>query len=149
MRLVLSAVAALLLAQPLAAQSGVISTVLGAYPLGDGLPAPRASLLPVHSLAIDNAGRLLLTEPNRLRRVESDGVVNTTPATGFSRFRRRSLAAGLRRRLLNREKASASPRWTRPKRPARSMATPIHPGVAVRGKWRKARSSIGSILLTK
>src|SRR5262245_58901909 len=80
----LAVFAALAVSNMAFAQPGTITTVIGAFPLGDGLPAPRASLTRILSIALDSQGRLLIGEPHRIRRVEMDGRMSTVLGTCVS-----------------------------------------------------------------
>ena len=66
----------------LAAQPGTITTIIGAYPMGDGQPAPRSSLTQILGLALDSLGRLYISESSRVRRIEADGRVSTIIGNG-------------------------------------------------------------------
>ena len=76
----------LLTAIQLSAQPGTITTAIGAFPLGDGLPAQRSSLLLNSSITIDSEGRLLINEASRIRRVELDGRMSTFLGNGIFGF---------------------------------------------------------------
>ena len=71
-----------LTAAMLTAQPGTVSTMLGAIPEGEGLPAVRAPLYFPSSLAIDSQGRLLVHEFYRVRRIEPDGKLSTLIGNG-------------------------------------------------------------------
>lgn len=70
------------------APDGIITTVAGngdSAWSGDGRPATRAGMTPV-GVAIDPAGNLLVIGNNRLRRIGSDGVIETVAGTGAPSF---------------------------------------------------------------
>jgi sugar lactone lactonase YvrE len=69
--------------------NGVIATVAGSGTagfLGDGMPAVNARLSSPAAVAFDNRGNLLIVDygNNRLRRVTSDGNINTIAGNGTS-----------------------------------------------------------------
>jgi cysteine-rich repeat protein len=56
--------------------------------LGDGGPATSASLLFPRAAATDSAGRVLILGPEKIRRIDADGIIDSVPgASGFSSAR--------------------------------------------------------------
>ena len=82
------------LVRKISAADGTIATVAGAplptgpgphiVPLGDGGPATQASLAGPKGVLIDSAGNLYITDSggNRLRKVNTDGTINTIAGNG-------------------------------------------------------------------
>jgi sugar lactone lactonase YvrE len=71
--------------------SGIISTVAGtgiAGFSGDGGPATSAQFNGVDSVAVDNAGNLYIADTgnNRIRKVNTAGIVSTIAGTGVGRY---------------------------------------------------------------
>ncbi len=70
--------------------NGVISTLAGGLQhsdSGDGGPAAEASLAGAYAVALDPSGNLYIGEPNRVRKVDGNGIITTVAgsnATGFS-----------------------------------------------------------------
>ncbi len=67
--------------------SGIINTVAGSSGYGfagDGLPATEASLAKPADVAVDPSGRLYISdqENNRIRMVDTDGIIHTVGGTG-------------------------------------------------------------------
>lgn len=71
--------------------NGIITTVAGnGIPefAGDGGPATEASLHDPCGLSIDGAGRVYIADPwnNRIRRVNTDGIITTVAGNGIAGF---------------------------------------------------------------
>lgn len=70
---------------------GLIHGVAGNYSrgyLGDGGPAPQASLITPWGLALDNSGNLYIADENahRIRKVSTDGIISTVAGNGIAGF---------------------------------------------------------------
>ncbi len=70
---------------------GAVSTIAGtgtSGSAGDGVPAIRAELTNVQSLAADSKGNLYLADygSNRVRRISPDGIITTVAGTGARGF---------------------------------------------------------------
>jgi len=80
------------------AYNGTISTVAG-YGVGgfsgDGGPAIYAKIFGVHDIAIDHHGNLYLADAvnNRIRKVTTDGIINTIAGTGTPGYNGDGIAA--------------------------------------------------------
>ena len=68
--------------------SGIISTITGSVKPGDGGPAIQAQLRYPSGVATDSYGNLYIADPgnDRVRRVDSTGVISTVAGTGESGF---------------------------------------------------------------
>jgi DNA-binding beta-propeller fold protein YncE len=73
-------------ALPLFAQQGVITTIAGAYPLGDGGPALNAVIKTPAQMAVDSAGNIYVAADNRLRRIAPDGTISTIAGGQYPGF---------------------------------------------------------------
>lgn len=69
-------------------RDGTITTVAGSGaatgyhgPTGDGGPATSAPLWAPNGLTVDSAGNLYISEPVRIRKVTTDGMINTIAGT--------------------------------------------------------------------
>lgn len=65
--------------------NGVITTVAGkgkAGFSGDGGPATNASLNGINGLAIDACGNLFITDNNRIRKIDTNGIITTVAGGG-------------------------------------------------------------------
>jgi sugar lactone lactonase YvrE len=70
-------------------RDGIISTVAGNGIQGfsgDGGPATSASIFVPRALKIDVSGNLIFSDNNRVRRVQSNGIINTIAGTGIQGF---------------------------------------------------------------
>ena len=67
--------------------NGIITTYAGGsgLPFKDGVPATQSTMSP-RALACDRQGVLYLTDINRVRKITSDGVINTIAGTGQPGF---------------------------------------------------------------
>lgn len=67
-------------------KDGIINTVAGngmtTGPFGDGGLGPMAMLWAPQNVATDQAGNLYITQPDRIRKVTPDGIINTIAGTG-------------------------------------------------------------------
>lgn len=69
--------------------SGTITTVAGVGTYGysgDGGPATNAQLEYPYSLALDDFGNIFLAERFRIRKITSDGIINTIAGTGIEGY---------------------------------------------------------------
>ncbi|MGC2659157.1 MAG: hypothetical protein WA324_14450 [Bryobacteraceae bacterium] len=65
-----------------------IDTIAGSLANGDGGPATSALLLQAQGLALDSQGRLYIADvnDNRVRRIDSNGTIETVAGTGVAGF---------------------------------------------------------------
>ena len=73
-----------------------IQTVAGSSFLGDGGPATAAQIGPIRGVAVDGKGNLYLsdTDHNRVRKVDTGGIITTFAGTGTAGFSGDGGAAG-------------------------------------------------------
>lgn len=65
---------------------GIITTVAGGGTGGDGEPATEAALGTARAVAVDPVGNLHIADGNRIRKVDTDGVITTVAGTGVGGF---------------------------------------------------------------
>ena len=68
--------------------SGTITTITGSVKPGDGGPAVHAQLRSPNGVATDSYGNLFIADPgnDRIRKVDSSGIISTVAGTGESGF---------------------------------------------------------------
>src|SRR5262249_52553536 len=70
--------------------TGVINTIAGTGQLvfgGDGGPAAAASFYGLGDIAIDRAGNIYALEDGRLRKIDTNGIINTIAGNGEHGFK--------------------------------------------------------------
>lgn len=78
------------------AVTGIITTVAGNGQSGyngDNIPATSARLSQPRRVAVDGAGRILVSEPARVRRIDSSGIITTIAGTGTAGYNGDGIAA--------------------------------------------------------
>lgn len=67
---------------------GIISTVAGVSTFGfsgDGGPASSAEIIPL-AIAFDSIGNIYIADDDRIRRIDTAGIINTIAGTGFPTY---------------------------------------------------------------
>jgi sugar lactone lactonase YvrE len=78
------------------APNGILTTVIGNWQYatcGDGGPASGACILSPLGLAVDGAGNLYIATDNRIRRVDTQGIVTTVAGTGAAGYSKDGIPA--------------------------------------------------------